>query len=135
MQKTLPAAILLTAGFLGLGAPSAAAAPPGTLADVDVLPVASLSDAGSAVTVRVRTLCQPGVLWEGFINAIQGAAASFEELPLVCDGRQHLQTVVLPVVNPDGPDFAVGEATIRAVIMDEDTLTVVGSDTQAVKVR
>ena len=135
MRKTIPIALLVVGGFLGLGAQSPAMASPATLADVDILPTASLSDNGSAVTVRVRTLSQPGTLWEGFINADQGGAAAFEELSLVCDGRQHVQLVVIPVLNPDGPNFAPGEVTISAVIVDEDTLTVFGSDTQTVRVR
>lgn len=135
MRKGIPLAILVVLGSLGLGAQQATAAAPGTLADVEVLPTASLSDDGTAVTVRVRSLCQPGIQWEGFINGAQGAVTAFEELSLVCDGRQHVQTVVLPVLNPEGPNFVPGDVAVSADIIDEDTLTVIDSDTEIIRVR
>ena len=42
--------------------------------------------------------------------------------------------VVMVVGNPDGPRFTRGPATISAVILDEDTLTVHASDQRRVLV-
>jgi hypothetical protein len=135
MRKTISAVMLLSLSLLGLGAQSAAAAPPGTVADVEILPTAFLSDDGSAITARVRTLCaSDGTVWEGYITAMQGAVFSSAELRLVCDGRPHVQTVLLDVVAPAGGDFTLGAAEISAVIVDEGTLAPIDRDTETVRV-
>ncbi|MGN8552241.1 UNVERIFIED_CONTAM: hypothetical protein OHV15_06630 [Microbacterium sp. SLM126] len=136
MRTTISAVILLSLGLLGLGAQSATAAPPGTVADVEILPTAFLSDDGSAIAARVRTLCAPdGTVWEGYIPVMQGAVFSSAELRLVCDGRPHVQKVLLDVIAPAEGEFTRGEAEISAVIVDEGTLTPFDRDTETVRVR
>lgn len=114
-----------------------ATARPPRVAAVDVLPTVRLDAGGIAVVARVRTLCQPnGILWEGFINITQGDLQVLAGLPLICDGRHHLTQVEIRIGDPNTATlFVRGEATVGAVIMDEDTLTPYATEIQRVKVR
>jgi hypothetical protein len=107
---------------------------------VTILPTARVTEGGAAITARVRILCQPngiqGIQWEGFIDATQGDVFAWAGLPLVCDGRQHVENIALPVSAPPGTaSFTLGDATVRAVIQDENTLTDYASDARTVKLR
>ena len=135
MRKTIPAVMLLSLGLLGMGAQTAGGRAAGDGRGCGDPAAASLSDDGSAIAVRVRTLCAAdGTVWEGYITAMQGAVFSFAELRLVCDGRPHVQTVLLDVVAPAGTDFTPGAAEIDATIVDEGTLTPFDRDTETVRV-
>lgn len=128
------AALLVVTALLGLGVGPSAAAAPRPVAEVEILPTAHLANDGAAIIARVRTICQPnGILWEGFIGAVQNDAGSFVGLPLVCDGRVHVSDVALSVDVSD-PRFTRGEATLHASILDEDTLDLYDTDTRTVKV-
>jgi hypothetical protein len=102
---------------------------------VTILPTARLDDSGRLITVGVRILCQPngvnGIQWEGFISATQRGAFAFAGLPLVCDGRPHVQAVELSGTAL----FTPGAAAVNAVIQDENTLTTYASDARTVRVR
>jgi len=132
--------MLLLATSWGLTAQPAGAVTERPLAQVSILPIARPTDGGAAITVKVRISCQPnginGIQWEGFIDATQGDVFAWAGLPLVCDGRQHVEDVVLPVSAPPGTAFFTrGDATVRAVVQDENTLTTYASDARTVKVR
>ncbi len=137
LRKAAPGVMLLVAASLAFGAQTAGAATERPLAEVTILPIASLTEDAAAIIAKVRILCQPNddILWEGFLNATQGDATSFTGLPLICDGRQHVQDVVLPVDDPTVMTFERGEATASAFILDENTLDLHASDTQVVNVR
>jgi hypothetical protein len=141
MPRTLVAgalALLLSASW-GLGAQPAEAAPHRPLAEVAILPSARLAEGGAAIVVKVRILCQPngvdGIQWEGFANVTQGDVFGWQELSLDCDGRQHVEHVVVPVSGPPGaPAFSQDEATVSVFLVDENTLTQHATDTRTVDV-
>ena len=132
--------MLLFAASWGVTAQPAGAATERPLAQVTILPTARVSQGGATITARVRLLCQPngieGIQWEGFIDATQGDVFAWAGLPLVCDGRQHVENIALPVSAPPGTAaFTFGDATVRAVILDENTLTYYARDARTVKLR
>ena len=132
--------MLLLAASMGLTAQPARAATDRPLAQVTILPTGRLTDGGAAITVRVRYLCQPnginGIQWEAFISATQNDVFAWTGPALICDGRQHVEAVVLPVSAPPGTaSFTSGEATVIAIIQDENTLVTYASDARTVKVR
>lgn len=140
LRRVVLGVLLLLAASLGLAAQPAVAAVDRPLAEVEILPHARLADGGAALVARVRVLCQPngvnGIQWEGFANATQGDVFGFAELALDCDGRQHVEHVVIPVSAPPGAaSFTSGEATVSVFILDENTLTEYASDMRTVKVR
>jgi hypothetical protein len=123
---------------IGLTAAPAAATAAQPLAQVTILSTARIADGGAALTVRLRTLCQPieTIQWEGFITATQGDVFAWSGPALQCDGRHHDQDVVLPVSAEPGTAFFVrGKATVRVVLQDENTLTTHASATRTVHVR
>ena len=132
-------ALLLVAATWGLAAQPAGAATGPPLARVTILSTAHLMDGGAAIAARLLVRCRPngtdGIQWEGFVNATQGDVFAWAELPLVCDGRPHVEHVVLPVSAPPGTaSFAPGTAEVTAVIMDENTLVQYAGDARTVKV-
>jgi hypothetical protein len=136
-RSTVPITVLLLAAAGGLAAPAASAAPPAPLAEVRIMPMAHLDDDGASLTVRVRVLCRPddAVQWEGFVSATQGDTFAWAGLPVRCDGRRHVQTVVLPVSAPEGTAaFTRGRASVSAVLQDENTLTTHAQDERTVAV-
>ncbi len=126
---------LLFAASWGLAAQPAGAATAAPLAQVTILPTAALDDGGQLMTVRLRILCQPNgtndIQWEGFVDATQPGVFGWTELELDCDGRQHVEEVVLSGT----PSFTTGDAMVSVVIQDENTLTSYASDARTVKVR
>ncbi len=129
----------------GLGAGPAGAATHGptagrSLAHVSILPNAHLIDDGAAIAVRLRVRCQPdgtnGIQWEGYISARQGDVFAWAGVPLICDGRQHVTDVALPVsAPPETAWFTRGRATVLVSIVDENTLIEYATDTRTVKLR
>lgn len=133
----IPALVLALLG--ALAAPAAAHPAPRTLADVRVVPVARVADQGASVVVRVRLRCVPngsdGIQWEGFVNVDQGDTFGWAGLPLVCDGRPHVVSVVVPVsAEPGTASFTRGRAQADVMLMDENTLTWYAHDVRRVSV-
>lgn len=125
--------LLLAASGLTLQPTGATAAPP--LARVTVLPNGTRTDNGRSLTVRVSITCAPygtnGIQWEGAFYSIRPALDG-EWVPLVCDGRPHVEDIVLYGMDP----FTEDVVTVYAVIMDEnDGLKRYATDTRTVKVR
>lgn len=125
--------ILLLATSWGLTSqPGVAAAAP-RLARVAILPVASHTDGGRSVTIRVQIMCVPGGTnqWEGAFYSTQPMLDA-GGVVLPCDGRPHVQAIVL-----HGTEVFTGKVlTVQAFIIDENNfLTVEASDTRTVKVR
>lgn len=123
---------LLVAATAGLAAQPAAAATGRPPAHVSIISTTHLSGDGRSITVRLLVQCRPvdGIQWEGFINATQVGVFAWGELPLVCDGRPHIENLTL-----DGTGtFTPGTAEVSAVIMDENTLDQYASDARTVKV-
>ena len=138
MRRTaISGAIVLVAASVVFCTPAAAAATERPLAEVTILPIAHLAGDGTAISAKVRIRCQPNddILWEGFLNATQSEATSFTGLPLTCDGRQHVQDVLLPIGDPTVMSFERGTATVSAFILDENTLDLHATDTRTVKLR
>lgn len=142
MPRKVALGVLMLAltGSWGFAAQPAVAAPDRPLAEVTILPGARLTDDGAAITAKVRITCEPngvnGIQWEGYANATQAGVFGFTEVQLDCDGRQHLERVVIPVLASPGPEgFAPGAVTVNVVIVDENTLTEHASDTRTVKAR
>ncbi|MBN9186800.1 hypothetical protein [Microbacterium sp.] len=136
MRKKIAAAVVLSLGLFGPGIQPASAAPPSIRADIEILRTASLSADGSAVTVRVRSLCaDDGTVWESYITAQQDAVFAYADPMLVCDGRRHVQTVTLDVIAPPGQRLKRGTIEVDARIVDEATLTPVATDVATVRVR
>lgn len=123
--------LLVTAWGLTTQPGVAAAAPP--LARVAILPVASHTDGGRSVTIRVRIMCVPNGTnqWEGAFYSTQPKMDA-GGVVLPCDGRPHVQNIVL-----HGTDVFTGNSlSVHAFIIDENNfLTVEASDTRTVKVR
>lgn len=130
---------LLVAATWGVVAQPAAAATGEPQARVAILSPAHLLDGGEALAVRVVATCTAngteGIQWEGFVNATQGDVFAWAGLPLVCDGRPHVQHVVLPVsAEPGTAAFTRGTAQVTAVVMDENTLTTYADAARTVRV-
>lgn len=130
--------LMLSASW-GVGAQHAVGAPSRPLAEVRILPTSSLVDGGGSIAVKVRILCQPdgvdGIQWEGFAGVTQGDVAGWKELSLDCDGRQHVQFVLVPVsAEPGTAAFSTGTADVSVYILDENTLTQHATDGRTVKV-
>jgi hypothetical protein len=109
----------------------AAAAPP--LARVAILPGAIHTDGGRSVTIRVLIMCAPDGTnqWEGAFYSTQPILDA-GGVVLPCDGRPHVQDIVL-----HGTEVFTGNALlVHAFIIDENNfLTVEASDTRTVMVR
>lgn len=138
-KAVLGVPVLVLVASWGFAAQPAVAAPDQPLAEVTVLPHARLAGDGAAVTASLRIVCEPngvdGIQWEGFANAYQGDVFGYAELVLDCDGRPHVERVVIPVSAPPGAEvFTSGEATVSVFILDENTLTEYATDTRTVKV-
>jgi len=125
--------ILLLGTSWGLTTQPGVAAAARPLARVAILPVASHTDGGRSVTIRVRIMCVPDGTnqWEGaFYSTKPKMDAGGVALP--CDGRPHIRNIVLR-----GTDVFTGNfLTVHAFIIDENNfLTVEASDTRTVKLR
>lgn len=142
-RTVLGVLLLVLATVLGVVAQPAVAAPgwaSRSPASVSVMPHARLVDGGAAVAVSLRIRCVPngtdGIQWEGFVNVEQGDVFGWTELALDCDGRWHVEHVVVPVsAEPGTAAFVAGAATVTATLDDENTLTQYATDTRTVRVR
>ncbi len=136
----LPMLCLAASGIAAVAAPQRPVAER-SLAEVRILPHAHLVDGGATITVRVRMRCEPngtdGIQWEGYIWARQGDVFAWAGLPLVCDGRQHVEAVKLPVsAPPETMWFTRGLATVNVSVVDENNmLTEYAADMRTVTVR